>query len=227
MRPYLKNNLTNTVVQGSVRRLREPDLDEIIRLQQDVMQTLQDSSLYVPSTRAEFLQMIDCGELYGMFADGVLCGACGFLPTAKAEDLAAEIGLNDAQRYAAFNLECYFVAPEYRGNGIARELAALCVERAVSRYGAEYILATVSPKNLPSLFTLMSINGFHIRALRQLYGCKLRYVLCCTPKNSRIYTCYERFSLDEVYSVSLFLARGYEGISLFKSGDNRWLWLAK
>ena len=227
MKPYLKNNRTNEVGRGTVRRLHEHDLDEIMRVQQDAVSAIQDTATYVPSTRADVLRMLDCGEMHGMFADGALCGVCGVLPSANAEDLGAEIGLDEAQRRAAVNLECYFVARDYRGNGIARELARLCVERAQTALGARQVLATVSPRNIPSLLTLMSLNGFRIRAMRQLYGCKLRYVLCCEIQSERLYTYYERFSVYDVYGISRALSQGYEGIAIFKSGEEIFVWLAK
>lgn len=227
MKPYLKNNRTNAVEHSVCRRLREHDLDEIMRVQTDAVSELQDAAVYVQSTRADILRMIHYGEIHGIFADGVLCGVCGFLPSAAAEDLPAEIGLSAAQRAQSVNLECYFVARDYRGNGIARELTQLCVNRARDGFDARRILATISPRNLPSLLTLMSVNGFHIRALRQMYGCKLRYILCCEPENEKRYTYYERFSVYDVYGISRALAQGYEGIATFKNNEGIFVWLAK
>ncbi len=228
MKPYLKNNRTNEVERGTVRRLHEHDLDEIMRVQDDAMSSIKDTATYVPGRRADFLHMLAHGEVQGMFAGGVLCGVCGILPAnGDAGYLAEELGFDDAQRTKSVNLECYFVARDYRGNGIARELAHLCVERAQETFGARYILATVSPKNIPSLLTMMSINGFRIRTMRQLYGCKLRYVMCCEPASERLYTYYERFSIYDVYAISRCLAQGYEGIATFRSEEGLFVWLAK
>ncbi len=228
MKPYVKNNRTNAVEHSVCRRLREHDLDEIARVQEDAVSGLPDSSVYVASTRAELLDLLRDGEMHGLFADGALCGVCGILPSGSAaEDLPGELGFSDSQRARAVNLECYFVARDYRGNGIARELARLCAARAREAFDARYLLATVSPRNLASLLTLMSVNGFRIRALRQMYGCKLRYILCCEPDSQRRYTCYERYAVSDVYAISRALAQGYDGIAMYKNNGEIFVWLAK
>ena len=227
MKPYLKNNRTGKVEKGAVRQLHEHDLEEIMRVQQLAASTLEDSSVYVASNRAEVLTMLNDGEMQGMFADGKLCGVCGILRCTDDPTLADELDFDSQQKEKALNLECYFVLPDYRGNGIARELARLCLDRAQQRFGARCLLASVSPKNLASLMTMMSINGFRIRALRQLYGCKLRYILCCDPSSERLYTYYERFAVEDVYAISRALTQGYEGIATFTNADGSFVWLAK
>ncbi|MEG2259343.1 MAG: GNAT family N-acetyltransferase, partial [Oscillospiraceae bacterium] len=167
------------------------------------------------------------GEVHGMFANGELCGVCGFIPSLYGENLGADIGFSDSECANCVTLECYFVAPAYRSNGIARELAHVCVGRAVEAFGCTRVLATVSPKNIGSLMSMMSINGFQIKAMRQKYGCKLRYIMCYTHSSTRLYTYYERFSVFDVYAISRCLAKGYEGISLFKNEDGIFVWLAK
>ncbi len=227
MKPYVKNQLTGEVLKTTVRRLYESDLDELLRLQGAAVGALEDASLYVPTSRDEFLLLLRRGEVQGMFAQGTLCGAAAILPSALGDITAGDAGLDDEQFASCATLECYFVSPFFRGNGIARELALVSVARAAHSFGASALLATVSPRNLASLLTLMSINGFRIRALRQKYGCKLRYILCHTHNNPRLYTYYERFPSSDVYNISRCLANGYEGISTFKDGENIFLWLAK
>lgn len=227
MKPYVKNQLTGEVLKTTVRRLYESDLDEIMRLQGAAAGTLEDASLYVPTTRDEFLVLLRRGEVQGMFADGTLCAAATILPAVLGDITANDAGFAQEQLAASATLECYFVSPVFRGNGIARELALVCIDRAAESFGARHLLATVSPKNLASLLSLMSINGFRIRSLRQKYGCKLRYVLCHTRNNPRLYTYYERFSASNVYDISRCLANGYEGISTFTESGTVYIWVAK
>lgn len=217
MKPYVKNNATNEVCKTEVRRLCENDIDELIRVQELAAGSLCDASLYVMSEREDFLRIIKHGEITGLFAKGELCGAAGLRLCEGA----------DGEDMGEAALDFVFVAPNYRKNGIARELIKICVRRAFDKYSSADVTATVSPKNLPSLLSFMSINGFRICALRQKYGCKLRYILRAEKYSKKLYTVYERFEICDIYGISKMLAAGYEGIAVFKDEKKIYIWLAK
>ncbi|NLC78925.1 MAG: GNAT family N-acetyltransferase [Ruminococcaceae bacterium] len=215
MKPYVKNNLTQEVCRAEVRRLCESDADALVRVQERAAGTLRDASLYVMSEREDFLRIMKNGEISALFANGELCGAAGLrFP-------------GDEEYPESAALDFIFVLPEYRKNGIGRELIRISVRRAFERFGAGCVVATVSPKNIPSLLSFMSINGFRISALRQKYGCKLRYILTCEKNSKKLYTVYERFEISDIYGISKMLAAGYEGIAVFRDERKIYIWLAK
>lgn len=226
MKPYVKNNRTGEVCRSAARRLHEADLPEILRVQQAAAAGLADPSLYVPSDGEAFRALIAQGDVQGLFAAGELAGVCAALPSPLGSVFADDACLPPEALARSVTLECYFVAPDFAGNGIARELAAAAVQRAFDA-GAQHVLATVSPKNGASLVTLMQINGFRIVSLRQKYGCRLRYVLCNTCRDPRLFTYYERYDARDVFGISRGLANGWVGLSIFRDKPNLYVWLAK
>ncbi len=228
IKPYVRNNGTNEVERAVARRLSENDVEAVLRLQRETAEQLEDPGIFVVNTREEFLKLLAHGELHGLFAGGRLVAAAGFyFPGDTAENHGRDVGLDGEALLRSAVLDTCFVAPLYRGNGIARELVLTCLRRAVCEYGALYVLATVSPKNAASLLSLMSVNGMRVVALRQKYGCRLRYILRYEHRSKRLYTVYERYPLPDVYNISRALAGGFEGIATFKNQEGAFIWLAK
>lgn len=124
-------------------------------------------------------------------------------------------------------LDTCFVHPDYRKNGLARDLARHCADRAFNAMGADRMLCCVSPKNHASLRAMLSVEGTRILALRQKYGGRLRYILCLSRAPRTTYTVFERWPLTDVYSISRALAEGYVGFSLFTKESDAFLWVAK
>ena len=229
MKPYIKNNVTAQVEKTVTRRLAHGDLDELMRLQETVLAVLADKSLYIPLRRADFEQFLDgSGEIHGIFTRDTLCGVCSvFMPGNGAENLGRDIGISDSELPVCAILAGIMVAPEYRQNGIARELINICIRRAAEMLGARYVLAAVSPKDTAGMLSFMSIHKMRLKALKQKYGCKLRYILCYQHDDRRLYTVYDRYALGDVYSISKALADGYEGIATFRNEDGTYIWLSK
>lgn len=229
MKSYIKNNVTNQVEKAVTRCLTSGDLDELMRLQETICAALTDKSLYIPSPRTGFEQLINgAGEIHGIFTRDTLCGVCSlFMPGDTEENLGRDIGIMDSELSVCAMLTGIMVAPEYRQNGIARELINLCIRRAVDVMGARYVIATVSPKDTAGILSIMSLNKVRLKALKQKYGCKLRYIICYQQDDKRLYTVYNRYSLGDVYSISKALADGYEGIATFRNDDGTYIWLAK
>jgi ribosomal protein S18 acetylase RimI-like enzyme len=229
MKLYVKNTKTNKVEKVVTRRLTKSDLGELMNIQAEAMASLGDKSLCIESSREDFEKIIDGrGEMHGIFTRDTLCGVCGvYMPGDIPENLGHDIELPKSELDACAVIDGIFVSSDYRQNGIARELVRICIKRAVDVLGARYVLAAVSPKNTPCILSFMSINGMRLSALRQKYGCKLRYIMCYNHDDKRLYTVYERYALGDVYSISRALADGYVGIATFKNDEKVYIWMSK
>ena len=86
--------------------------------------------------------LVDGGEIFVAVDGGVVVGTCGALPH----------GAND------FELAKLAVAPEFRGQGIARRLVARCVEHIRER-GADRVLL-ISSSRLKAALRLYESMGF-------------------------------------------------------------------
>jgi ribosomal protein S18 acetylase RimI-like enzyme len=227
MKPYLKNNQTDEVVKALTRRLTAADLEELMLLQQSAVGA-DAASLYIPHTRANFTALLETGEILGIFTDAGLCGACSVnMPGTASQNLGHDLDMSNSDLPDCAVIDSLLVAPAWRGNGIARELIRCCIRRAVETMGARFVLAAVSPKNIGCILSFMSINNVRIKALRQKHGCKLRYILCYTHEDRRLFTVYERYEIQDVYQISRALANRYEGIATFKNDEGVFVWLAK
>ena len=229
MKQYIKNIRTNKVEKAVTRRLTKSDLGELMRIQSEVMAALTDKSIYIEGSRDEFENILDSrGEIYGIFTRDTLCGACSIkMPGDVPQNLGNDIPLHTNEIAGCANIDYLFVSPDYRQNGIARELVRVCIKRAVDALGARYVLAAVSPKNTSCILSYMSLNGMRLSALKQKYGCRLRYIMCYNHDDKRLYTVYERFALEDVYSISRALAGGYVGIATFRSNESIYIWMSK
>lgn len=98
------------------------------------------------------------------------------LPEPGSSSLADLVG---AEQGTVAHVESAVIHRTMRGAGLHRALIAWRMARARAA-GRHSILCTVSPQNAASLRNLMS-EGFHIRALTQLYGGHSRYVLVQGP----------------------------------------------
>ncbi len=228
MKPYLKNRRTEEVVRTMTRRLSAADSADFLQLQAAATAEIDDPSLYRGCGADEFAEALERGEIHGLYAKEHLCAACMVtIPRDTDAGLAADIGIPEGDRPTCAVIEGLVVDPDYRGNGASRELLKLCINRAVERLDARYVLAAVSPKNVPCILNLMSINGMRLKALRQKYGCKLRYILCYNRDDHRLFTIYERFDIRDVFGISKALAGHFEGIATFQSDGDTFLWVAK
>lgn len=225
MKPYLRNMNTGALERAVRRRLAGADIPALLLAQRAVTDALVDDSLYVPSSGEDFERVVREGELWGVFAGGRLAAAAALLPPSSGDGIADDLDLAGGSSRVA-ELDSYFVHPEYRRNGLGGELVRFVKRRAFA-FGAAYLAATVSPRNTPSIFALVSKGGLRVICARLKYGGKLRYIALAARDDSKTFTVFERYAIDDVYGITKQLARGGEGCAVYSDEDGEYLWVAK
>lgn len=156
----------------------ESHLPDIMKLQEIIVQDLENETMFNPST-AEFMrQHIESkGLTICIYAENELIAYNSlYFPELDEPDyyMGAEVNLpkEDIDRVANFNN--VLVHPEYRGNKLGLKTNNYACDLLKSM-NYRHFFATVSPSNIPSIRLFLD-SGFIIRGLKYKYAGKLRYV---------------------------------------------------
>ncbi len=218
MKPYVKNIRTGEVLPTAMRPVSEGEQGVLVNLLSEVGES---------NPEGHARDMLQRREVPGIFACGELCAACALTASAaEGEKLAASAGMSKITAEKCAELSDITVHPDYSGNGLEREIAAGAVEYAWSK-GSFFVLTAVRPADRRLLMSLMSIGGMRVRCQARLRGGHLYYILCAACADNRLFTEYNRFSLDDTYGITKGFEDGYEGISTFRSDEGEFIWLAK
>ncbi|MEI7025496.1 hypothetical protein [Paenibacillus sp. y28] len=147
-------------------------------LQHTVVQGLQDQTQLSPFSPDELERVITGrGRTVGVFVDGRLMAfrAVDF-PGNDPDNLALDLGFAEPLARQAAHFEMSVVHPDCRGNGLQQLMGHAVLELIRARRDVRFILATVSPSNVPSLKDKFAL-GMHIAALKPKYGGLWRYIL--------------------------------------------------
>ncbi|MGL5379139.1 GNAT family N-acetyltransferase [Clostridium sp.] len=162
-------------------RLKVLDLtyiDEIMKLQEDIINGLEDKQLYASTEKEEFIEYINSyGKIIGyvneegkLIAMGVYAkkgydkGNYGYDIDIQGEDLL-KVG----------QIESTVVRPEYRGNRLQKIICDI-LEKIAIEDGVKTLCATASPYNEFSVNTFIKL-GYEIKKDKIKYGGLRRYVL--------------------------------------------------
>lgn len=160
-----------------IRFLDEDDLQEIIKLQEIVLNNLNDHELYHPASK-ELLQeyLRRHRSAIGVEIDESLVGfSCIHMPGGNEQNLGRDIGMSPEDLEKAANIQFTFVHPDYRGNAFQMKLIKHLLD-IIKDLGYCHALCTVSPKNFHSLRNMFQ-NDLLIKEITTKYGGLLRYIL--------------------------------------------------
>ena len=163
-------------------RMQLDDLDIILDYQQKLCDTLQDADIFVPLSRQEWQYLLDHGFALAVLPENPpaytdsIAYLIGCLYPADAENLGPDAGLSGEQLLHTANLEIAMASPDWRGWHMHSRMCQRCV-RLLSQDGrTHYVLATASPRNLPSVRALESA-GLQTVVIKEKYGGKLRCIM--------------------------------------------------
>ena len=157
-----------------IRSLKEDDLNEVLKLQEETLLGLQDPSILRKNTPEILLQSLEDKNI----ALGVLCEeeliAIGIAvdPVPPETDLRANLKTHTIGK--AMDLKLIIVKEGYRGNGLQRELIRILEKNAYTR-GFTHFCTSVSPNNPYSINNMLAM-GYEFDHSEDLYGGLLRNI---------------------------------------------------
>ena len=140
-------------------RMQQDDLDIILNYQQKLCDTLQDADIFVPLSRQEWQYLLDHGFALAVLPEN---------PPAHTDSIAYLLH--------TANLEIAMASPDWRGWHMHSRMCQRCVQLLSQDGRTRYVLATASPRNLPSVRALESA-GLQTVLIKEKYGGKLRCIM--------------------------------------------------
>jgi ribosomal protein S18 acetylase RimI-like enzyme len=103
------------------------------------------------------------------------------IPKFEEDNLGFDIHLEHSELEKVAHIESVGILPDHRGKGLQKQLM-MEAENLLRKKGFTYLMATVHPKNLPSLNNFIK-SGYEIVKTVKKYGGMERHVLLKENKN--------------------------------------------
>lgn len=165
------------LVKDKEIKIRDAWFDEIsaiLKLQELVYSGIDNSEIYVNTTRSELIECLHMDYVLGAYDGDKLVAVATFIDNRKTpRNLGATMGEKASE---CFTFDAVFVHPDYRGLGLQREFIEVAKQKAMLD-GATSIWCTVSPSNEHSHNNFTS-SGFYVyKSAIPMYGGHIRDVL--------------------------------------------------
>ncbi|EMR05272.1 hypothetical protein C772_02739 [Bhargavaea cecembensis DSE10] len=203
-----------------MRKLSAEQLPEILDLQEQVIGALEVKERLQPLTEEEFRFILDGnGEMIGVYADGeMIAWRAMLVPDNDHEGLGRDVGVPEEEIGKVIYQEISAVSPKWRGFSLQTLMGLVLMDRVdAERY--RYVCSTVMPGNIPSLKDKFR-QGLEVRALKEKYGGKLRYVFfkdLKAPERQRMET--REIPMDDITGQQALLADGWAGTAMEENGN--------
>ena len=202
------------MMEFTYKTLTLNEMEMIEKLQQVVIDSLDDATILQPLNKAEFQNILgDNGVMLGAFHENQLIACRALLKPDPNEDehLGIDAGASDLTR--VLYQEVSFVHPAYRGQGLQKKLGAR-IMKCVDGADFDVVCATVKPFNIASLKDKFS-QGMHVVALKLKYGGKLRYVFA-KKLHTEISVSEDAIVVEmgDTEKQQVLLSQGYVGTNL-------------
>ena len=201
-----------------IRRLYVEDLEAIMHVQKEVIETLENRNSLAPLTEEEYQHiLLDGGSMVGVFADERLIAFRAMLvPGDDDEHLGHDIGLDASEHSSIVYQEISNVSPFYRGHRLQNLMAKILMEQLrVDDF--IYVCATVAPFNIASLKDKFA-QQMEIAALKEKYGGVLRYVFVKHLHEAGAeYKQEQLIPMHDTVSQQALLAEGWRGTEMTDS----------
>ncbi|WP_424237410.1 GNAT family N-acetyltransferase [Bhargavaea ginsengi] len=203
-----------------MRKLCEEQLTEILALQEEVIGALEVKERLQPLTEDEFRFIMDGnGEMIGVYAYGeMIAWRAMLIPDNDHEGLGRDVGVPEEEIDKVIYQEISAVSPKWRGFSLQTLMGLVLMDRVdAERY--RYVCSTVMPGNIPSLKDKFK-QSLEVRALKEKYGSKLRYVFfkdLKAPEQRR--TESMDIPMDDIAGQQKLLAEGWAGTVMVENGN--------
>lgn len=171
-------NKSGIIVNARYKILDLSYIYEIMRLQDNIMEQLEDKQLYAPTEREEFISYLkDGGKIIGYVDEkNELIAMAVYIKKGYEEgNYGYDLDLEGEKLLEVAQVESTVVRSDYRGNGLQRILCEKIEDIAKSE-GVKILASTASPYNKYSVNTFIKL-GYEIKKDKLKYGGLRRYVL--------------------------------------------------
>lgn len=151
-------------------------LELLLDFQQQQLPTIADPSTFQPSTREEYLSMLEHGFVLGLFWQEELVYFLACYYPGPSHCLGVDLSLPAEELDGVAHLEIAMAREDTRGFGLHQRAVGLCLEELSRDPRCLWACCTVSPFNLPSLKPLLR-QGMEIGVVKKKYGGHWRYVM--------------------------------------------------
>lgn len=203
----------------TIRELTLNRLDDVLRLQNIVLNSLDNKDFLSPLEKEEYADSINNHLMIGVFIDNELIAFRALaIPVNDEHHLGYDIGLSTEQLDKVIYQEITNVHPDYRGYSLQKKLGIIVMELLdASPY--THVCATVAPFNIASLKDKLS-QGMVIGALKKKYGNKLRYVFFKKlHENRKSNEDLIEIDMADTEKQQHLLAESWIGTSIFQKED--------
>lgn len=140
------------------RRILEEESDKIKKLSDIVMNHLERKEFFIPFSEQVYKDMFDNDKViaYGAFDGDKLVGTAQlFVAEDYIKEVKATLNINNSK---IVDLGGYLVLPEYRNQGIVKQLQTILLDLA-KEMDFDYIAITAHPENVPSNAAIKNLNA--------------------------------------------------------------------
>ena len=173
----LKNKSGN-IINVKYKVLDLSYIDEIIKLQEDILNGLEDKQLYAPTEKEEFINYLKNGaKIIGYVDenDNLIAMAVYIKKGYEKGNYGYDLELEGELLLKVGQVESTVVRSDYRGNGLQRILCKK-IEDIAKEDSVKILASTASPYNKYSVNTFKNL-GYEIKKDKMKYGGLRRYVL--------------------------------------------------
>lgn len=164
--------------QSSIYVLDTHDIDAVMKVQDETVRHIQDTSLYYPDTREVFeASLANDGLIIGCFVDSRLVGFRSiWFPRSRPENLGLDIGMQDLHELSQVaHLERACVIPEFTGNRLQMQMTRHAIALAKRTSSFRYLFSTVAPMNYASMQDKFSVDMLIVKLVKK-YEDYYRYI---------------------------------------------------
>ncbi|VVB63495.1 Uncharacterised protein [uncultured archaeon] len=207
-------------IDYEMRFLNEGYLDDIARLQEIMVQNLQDKEIFRLTAPEEFRELLaQKRTVIGILTeDGLIAYNMVCFPKEDGDNFGVDINLPQSELKKVVHLKAVVVHPAYRGNELQKRLANIHL-KVLQELGYKHVCSTVSPKNAISIQNHLA-SGFVVKGLKIKYGDRLRYIMYKNifrpfvpgPKVVAI-------NITDIYGQEMLIDRGFAGFKIQVRND--------
>ncbi|GAA0084362.1 hypothetical protein UT300007_08010 [Clostridium sp. CTA-7] len=171
-------NKSGSTVKASHKVLDLSYIEEIMKLQDIIMEDLEDKQLYAPTDKEEFIEYFEKGaKVIGYLdeKDDLIAMAVYIKKGYEKGNYGYDLDLEGERLLDVGQVESTVVRSDYRGNGLQKILCGK-VEDIARNEKVKLLTSTASPYNKYSVNTFKNL-GYEIKRDKIKYGGLRRYVL--------------------------------------------------